>query len=78
MVERHCSARRRANFSQRLVNTKVHPYAWHPSVVYDAPLGVYLMANWGMAARRMECGLANPVISASGRRHTVGTLDSIP
>jgi hypothetical protein len=30
------------------VNTKIHPYAWHPSVVYDAPLGVYLMANWGM------------------------------
>jgi len=30
------------------VNTKVHPYAWHPSVVYVAPLGVYLMANWGM------------------------------
>jgi hypothetical protein len=30
------------------VNTKVHPYSWHPSVVYDAPLGVYLMANWGM------------------------------
>jgi hypothetical protein len=30
------------------VNTKIHPYAWHPSVVYNAPLGVYLMANWGM------------------------------
>jgi len=30
------------------VNTQVHPYAWHPSVVYDAPLGLYLMANWGM------------------------------
>jgi len=30
------------------VNTGWHPYAWHPSVVYDAPLGVYLMANWGM------------------------------
>lgn len=25
-----------------------HPYAWHPSVVYNAPLGVYMMANWGM------------------------------
>lgn len=24
-----------------------HPYAWHPSVVYNAPLGLYLMANWG-------------------------------
>jgi hypothetical protein len=30
------------------VNTKVHPYSWYPSVVYNAPLGVYLMANWGM------------------------------
>ncbi len=30
------------------VNTKVHPYAWHPSVVYNKPLGTYLMANWGM------------------------------
>ena len=30
------------------VNTKIHPYAWHPSVVYNAPLGVYMMANWGM------------------------------
>lgn len=30
------------------VNTKIHPYAWHPSVVYNAPLGIYLMANWGM------------------------------
>jgi hypothetical protein len=30
------------------VNRKLNPYAWHPSVVYYAPLGVYLMANWGM------------------------------
>ena len=30
------------------VNTAAHPYAWHPSVVYDKPLGVYLMSNWGM------------------------------
>lgn len=30
------------------VNTHIHPYAWHPSVVYNAPLGVYMMANWGM------------------------------
>jgi len=30
------------------VNTKLHPYAWHPSVTYNAPLGLYLMANWGM------------------------------
>jgi hypothetical protein len=30
------------------VNVHLHPYAWHPSVVYIAPLGLYLMANWGM------------------------------
>jgi hypothetical protein len=35
-------------FPSGWVNTKIHPYAWHPSVVYYKPLGVYLMANWGM------------------------------
>jgi hypothetical protein len=30
------------------VNTKIHPYSWHPSVVYIKPLGLYLLANWGM------------------------------
>ena len=35
-------------FPSGWVNTKVHPYSWHPSVVYNAPLGVYLMTNWGM------------------------------
>lgn len=30
------------------VNRHVHPYSWHPSVVYYAPTGQYLMANWGM------------------------------
>jgi hypothetical protein len=30
------------------VNKFEHPYAWHPSVVYDPGLGVYLMANWGI------------------------------
>lgn len=25
-----------------------HPYAWHPSVVYNKPLDIYIMANWGM------------------------------
>jgi hypothetical protein len=30
------------------VNTQIHPYAWQPSVVYNAPLGCYMMANWGM------------------------------
>ena len=35
-------------FPSGWVNTQIHPYAWHPSVVYCAPLGCYLMANWGM------------------------------
>jgi len=30
-----------------------HPYAWHPSVAYNSPLGVYMMTNWGMG-----CGQA--------------------
>ncbi|MGH7144130.1 MAG: DUF4185 domain-containing protein [Planctomycetota bacterium] len=36
------------SFPAGWVNTKVHPYAWHPSVVYYEPTGEYLMANWGM------------------------------
>jgi hypothetical protein len=35
-------------FPRGWVNTLMHPYAWHPSVVYNAPLGIYMMANWGM------------------------------
>ena len=30
------------------VNKHIHPYAWHPSVVYYPATGEYLMANWGM------------------------------
>ncbi len=37
-----------AEFPAGWVNTGIHPYAWHPSVVYNAPLGVYMMVNWGM------------------------------
>jgi len=36
------------SFPSGRVNTTIHPYAWHPSVVHYAPLGLYLMANWGM------------------------------
>jgi hypothetical protein len=25
------------------------PCAWEPSVVYNAPLGLYVMANWDMS-----------------------------
>lgn len=35
-------------FPRGWVNKLAHAFAWHPSVVYNAPLGVYLMANWGM------------------------------
>ena len=35
-------------FPSGWVNRLIHPYAWHPSIVYVAPLGLYLMANWGM------------------------------
>lgn len=37
-------------FSRGWVNKLAHPYAWHPSVVYNAPLGLYMMANWGMGS----------------------------
>lgn len=35
-------------FPRGWVNSTLHPYAWHPSVVYNPALGVYMMANWGM------------------------------
>ena len=37
-------------FPSGWVNTMRHPYAWHPSVVYNAALGEYMMANWGMGS----------------------------
>ncbi len=36
------------SFPRGWVNTTIHPYSWQPSVVYNQPLGVYMMANWGM------------------------------
>lgn len=35
-------------FAPGWVNRFIHPYAWHPSVIYYAPCGQYLMTNWGM------------------------------
>jgi hypothetical protein len=32
------------------VTARDHPYSWMPSVTYDAPLGLYLMASWGTPA----------------------------
>lgn len=36
------------DFPSGYVNVKIHPYAWQPSVVYNAPLDVYMMSSWGM------------------------------
>ena len=33
---------------------------WHPSVVYNAPLGVFMMANWGMGLGADGPGLDKP------------------
>lgn len=40
-------------FPRGWVNTNVHPYGWLPNVVYFAPLGLYVMANWstGLSAK---------------------------
>lgn len=35
-------------FPSGWVNTSDHPYGWHPSVVYNAAFGLYMMVNWGM------------------------------
>jgi hypothetical protein len=37
-------------FPRGWVNTKRHPWAWIPSVTYNAPLKLYMMANWGTAS----------------------------
>ena len=37
-------------FPSGWVNARFHPYAWHPSVIYNAPLGEYMMLNWGMGS----------------------------
>ncbi len=37
-------------FPRGWVNTKTHPWAWHPSVTYNIPLGIYMMATWGMGS----------------------------
>lgn len=47
-------------FPRGWVNSLVHPYAWHPSVVYNAPLGLYLMANWGMGTAPDDMWFGKP------------------
>ena len=34
-------------FPRGWVNKTYFPWAWLPSVTYNAPLGLYMMANWG-------------------------------
>lgn len=36
-------------FPRGWVSKFPHPYAWLPSVTYNAPLGLYMMASWGTA-----------------------------
>jgi hypothetical protein len=47
-------------FPSGWVNKLEHPYAWHPSVVYNEPLGVYMMANWGNGADEKGKWFAKP------------------
>jgi len=35
-------------------------YAWHPSVTYNAPLDLYMMANWGMGCSADGDGFGKP------------------
>jgi hypothetical protein len=42
------------------VNKLDHPYSWHPSVVYNEPLGVYMMANWGVGTDAAGRWFAKP------------------
>jgi hypothetical protein len=50
------------------VNRKVHPYSWHPCVVYYAPLDLYVMANWGMGTVAQVANLRNTVAQVSNLR----------
>jgi hypothetical protein len=34
-------------FPRGWVNKLPHPYAWQPSVIYNASLGLYMMTSWG-------------------------------
>lgn len=39
-------------FPSGWVNVKAHPWAWVPSVTYNAALDIYMMANWATAPGR--------------------------
>jgi len=42
------------------VNATGVPHAWQPSVVYNAPLGLYMMANWGNGIAPDGAGFVKP------------------
>lgn len=47
-------------FPSGWVNSTGVPHAWQPSVAYIAPLGVYLMANWGNGINAEGNGFVKP------------------
>ncbi len=47
-------------FPSGWVNASGVPHAWQPSVAYNAPLGVYIMANWGNGIAPDGAGFVKP------------------
>jgi len=47
-------------FPDGWVNRQMHPYAWHPSIIYNRPLGVYMMANWGIGVADDDMWFGKP------------------
>ena len=47
-------------FPSGWVNIAGVPHAWQPSVVHNAPLGVYMMANWGNGIAPDGAGFVKP------------------
>jgi hypothetical protein len=38
----------------------MHPYSWHPSLMYNKPLGKYMMLNWGMGVGKNKDWFEKP------------------
>lgn len=47
-------------FPHGWVNTALHPWAWMPSVTYNIPLSLYMMASWGTGCARNGTWFAKP------------------
>lgn len=47
-------------FPSGWVNSTGVPHAWQPSVAYNSPLGVYIMANWGNGIAADGAGFVKP------------------